>query len=193
MARTTVISPRKKPFAFTVLGWVLGGLSLLNLIRDLTPMELYGLLLQWSDAYDAFVAKIGNFILGWINWRWITVDDSEYHVILLSVLVASALAKADFARDVSLGRVESRWASLIAIAGASSLVTVVPIIVIALLFANPFGAIVGLFGIIFNFVFLVGPPSEDDDFVTSGEVRRALLPVLACVILLIVSNYVIFR
>lgn len=73
------------------LGRVLGGLSLLNLIDDLSPINLNGKLLSLSKAYDEFIKAWISPLFGWIHFSWISISPTETHVIVVHSIVFTAL------------------------------------------------------------------------------------------------------
>jgi hypothetical protein len=87
------------PWIFGIIGWVMGGLSFLDLIRDLTPLKLYGLVEEWVGAYGLLVKQVTEFLFGWIDWRWMRVTEAEGHWIVLGAILWSAfmrgMARAD--------------------------------------------------------------------------------------------------
>lgn len=85
---------RSIPSIFRFFGWLLGGLSLLNLIRDVTPLELYGLVRDWVDAYTDFVDRVCGFLFGWIDWSWIRIDASENHIIVIAIILGATVGRA---------------------------------------------------------------------------------------------------
>ena len=80
-------SPQAKPprSKFSIIGWVLGALSLLNLVEDLTPMKIVGKLRIWLEAYSSVIETIRFRVLGWIDFAWLNVDESEAHAIVRPV------------------------------------------------------------------------------------------------------------
>lgn len=76
---------------FAVINWILGGLSLLNLIRELSPIKLYGLVAEWTNAYNMVFGKLVRVLFGWAQWEWMTVSPIEGHVIILLVLLLGTL------------------------------------------------------------------------------------------------------
>jgi hypothetical protein len=73
-----------------VLGWFVASLSLLNLLRDMTLVNLRGLLSEWLGAYSALIHRIGTALFGWLTW----IQPAEYHVLVLAVLIGGAAARA---------------------------------------------------------------------------------------------------
>lgn len=71
----------------------MGGLSFLNLIRDLTPLKLYGIVEEWVGAYGLLVKQVTEFLFGWIDWRWMRVTEAEGHWIVLGAILWSAFMR----------------------------------------------------------------------------------------------------
>ena len=86
----------KPPLIFRIFGWTFGTLSVLNLIQDLRVLELRGLIKQWSAAYSRLVSTVGNFLFGWIDWRWIRIEADEHHVIVVAMLLGGAISRAAY-------------------------------------------------------------------------------------------------
>jgi hypothetical protein len=177
----------KKPLPLTLklLGWGMGSLSVLNLIRDTTPIELYGLLKEWADAYRHLVEAIGQFLFGWINWQWIKIDASESHVVLLIIIIGTTGARAKYitekARD---GR------------GKILEMLLVPVLLtllfsaILLMLPFPYGAILGLLLAVYYAIFwgFIG-----DKYISPGHFRSELIAVLAGFLIILLVNYGLFR
>ena len=71
------------------LGWVLSAASLLNLIQDLSEHSIKSKLADWLAIYDRYVKAAGEVAFGWIDWRWISITDSELHVFVLGTISVS--------------------------------------------------------------------------------------------------------
>ena len=87
----------------SLLGWVLGGLSLLNLIEELSPLKVLGKLKTWLDAYTSIVNDVGTFLFGWIDFGWIAIDQLEVHVLVIATILVSAYVRADIRAERSKG------------------------------------------------------------------------------------------
>ncbi|HEY0084309.1 MAG TPA: hypothetical protein VGB65_00215 [Allosphingosinicella sp.] len=90
------VAATKSHWILRGFGWLFGGLSLIKLIEDLDLIKLYGALQDWTSAYGMFVAKVGDFLFGWIDWRWLKIEDIEYHVIVLATLLGGAVGRATY-------------------------------------------------------------------------------------------------
>ncbi len=77
-----------------LLVWVTSGLSVLNLLRDLTPLNLYGRFAEWVNAYAKLVAFIAKPLFGWVNWRWMSVDSIDAHIFVITLMFSSAVVRA---------------------------------------------------------------------------------------------------
>lgn len=74
----------------TVITWVMGALSFLNLIREISPLKLYGLVADWANAYNLFVKQVVSFLFGWIKFGWVSLDPIEGHIFVLGFILLSA-------------------------------------------------------------------------------------------------------
>ena len=66
---------RKSSQLLSVIGWILGALSVMNLIKEFTPLKLAGLVLDWVTAYASFVSKVREVLFGWLDWHWMLISD----------------------------------------------------------------------------------------------------------------------
>jgi hypothetical protein len=173
---------------FNIVGWVLGGLSFLNLIHDLSPLKLYGLVKDWADGYQSLVKTVAGFLFGWINWRWIAIDSNEAHVIVLAILLGSATLRASMQEQMRTGQSQA-LAFIGALAGAL-LVIVLPVILLAALLP-------GVWGLVGSVAYLPWAAYEfgfrnseaDDTVPASKDVRREFLGIVAVFGLLIALNF----
>lgn len=75
---TPTPTPRKAaPLPLRILGWILGGLSVANLLRDFKWVEIKGLLGEWVQAYEDVILTISDFLFGWISVPWKQVPCPE--------------------------------------------------------------------------------------------------------------------
>jgi hypothetical protein len=102
--------PKRKYDILSLLGWISGGLSLLNLIEDLTPLKLFRKLEKWVHAYSLFIEKISDFLFGWINLQWINISHLEAHLLVITFVVLGAYFRADYKAERGIG--ESMASSL---------------------------------------------------------------------------------
>ena len=172
-----------------LLGWVPGALSVLSLIRDLTLIELYGLVRQWLDLYDLLVRQLTGFLFGWIDWRWIRLDDAESHVLVIGVLVGAMAGRASYHTELDHGRPASAIKqTILAIIGIGGFVALWLFLVPA-----PFGLWVGLFfALSFLLDGIIGGDRVEQEYVNSRHVRRELIIVGACVaIILLIGRFLL--
>lgn len=181
-------NPRpKKALAIRLLGWITGGLSVLNLIKDTTPLQLYGLVREWSDAYARLVEKIGAAVFGWINWSWIRIDNSENHVILIAIIIGSSLGRASHFTSIRKGKQDSIFKSTVA---GITLIGGLFVFLMAMI-PSPWGVIIGLaFEFLLLLIYIFG---KSDDIVDTKDFRKEILVVLAGFVILILANYFIFK
>lgn len=165
-----------------MLGWAPGALSVLSLIRDLTWVEVYGLVRQWLDVYDLLVRKITGFLFGWIDWRWIRLDDPESHVLVIGILLGSIAGRASYRTALDKGNTASAIGQMmLAIIGVGGFVAL-PLFLVA----PPIGLWIGLLfaaGILASGV--VGGEWVDENYVNSRHFRRELVIAGACVALVL--------
>ncbi|HEX8307984.1 MAG TPA: hypothetical protein VF645_06145 [Allosphingosinicella sp.] len=179
---------RKLPTIFAVFGWLMGSLSLLNLAKDLTPLELHGALKQWVIAYGVFVHSLSDLLFGWLSWRWIALDRVEAHLTVIMVLLTSAVVKALFVEN------RYRGGSKILAAGVSGgiVLFLLPFLAIVLLLPSYFGTILGALylviqGYVWNFV------SVKEDLAPPENVRQQIITVIATFALVVIVNYLFLR
>ncbi len=172
----------------SIFGWVLGGLSALNLIHDLSPVKLYGLVKDWADGYQFLVEKIGNFLFGWIDWRWVTIDKTEMHVVILAILLGSATMRASRTAHLQAGVPPA--AAFIGAAAAAVLVIVLPVLIIAALLPSPWG-LLGSAAYLPWAAYEFGFRNEeaDEGVPAAKDVQQEFLGVTAVFALLIALNY----
>jgi hypothetical protein len=74
-----------------VLGWLIGGLSLVSLVRDLISLQLHQSIHFLISSYRTVVDQLFDFATGWINVPWFNVSGIERHFIIIMVICQSAL------------------------------------------------------------------------------------------------------
>ena len=77
-----------------ILSSIFAALSIMSLLRDFTLVKLHGLVADWLDAYDHLVSSISSALFGWIDWKWMKVDDAEAHGIILASVIYSSILRA---------------------------------------------------------------------------------------------------
>ncbi|MEA3032218.1 MAG: hypothetical protein QOH86_234, partial [Sphingomonadales bacterium] len=87
---------RKTPFPVQILGWLLASLSLLKLIKDITPIELFGVINRWVEAYASLVEAVFRPLLGWIKFGEIEIEPAEHHAIVLCIILGTAAGRAKY-------------------------------------------------------------------------------------------------
>ena len=177
---------------FSLLGWVLGGLSLLNLIEELSPLKILGKLKTWLDAYTSIVDDAGTFLFGWIDFKWIAIDQLEVHVLVIATIVASAYVRAEFSELRSQGN-----DPFDAIGGVLGGVIVIMWMIFLPTLLLPFWfALVGA-AIMASFLFLPllfhQDEREGSAFQLARSFLRELVGVVAVCLILVALNYTVFR
>ena len=171
---------------FRFVGWILAAHSLLNLIRDLNLIELYGLLREWTTAYGLLVSNLGYFLLGWITWGQFGIDGSETHVVVIAALMGSAAGRAGFTTDIAHGRAPSYSAHIGMAIG-------MPIFFgLMVLFWPPPGSLIYCLGME-AFVTLIWAIDRNNAYLSFSEFRKELLIAITGLMMLIILNYSIFR
>ena len=125
--------------SFRILGWIFGGLSLLNLIEELSPLKLLGKIETWVNAYSELVSKINQVLFGWVDWKWISISDTDSHFLVLALILCSAMFKGGFIvlRRQSNTIAESVWFSFL----GATIYVFLPILCIVLLVPGVYGVI----------------------------------------------------
>jgi hypothetical protein len=75
-------------------GWLIGAASILNLIQDLSLLTIKGALQSWLLAYDKVIGQTVDVVLAWLPWFGKLLTKNEAHIIILSLILASAHARA---------------------------------------------------------------------------------------------------
>lgn len=84
----------------TLLSYVFGGFSLLNLVNDFNIIKLRGLVKSWSDAFSSFILGIRDYLFGWIEISWLSISNIESYLLVISFLFVSSLSRA-YMNDVN--------------------------------------------------------------------------------------------
>ena len=74
-----------------VLGWLIGGLSLVSLVQSSISFLLHPSIQLLINSYRLVVAEIFKFLTGWIGLAWFNISEIERHFIVILVICQSAL------------------------------------------------------------------------------------------------------
>lgn len=176
--------------AFSFMGWVLGGLSLINLIEDLTPVKLLGKLEKWIDAYNLLTQKVISVLFGWIDFKWIKIDNIESHILILMFVILSAKIRSEFRYEYKKGK----SISYIILGGVFlGFMHFLHALLPALLLPGWFGFFGAVVGMILTF-YAVATDHVHRKKTASGQiVRNDMKGSIVVFVLLIVLNYTIFK
>ena len=173
-----------------VLGWLAGGLSLLNMIEDLSPLKVFGQLKSWLDAYTSFVSDLGAFLFGWIEYEWIAIDDREMHILILAMLLVGAYARAvgRMPRTPFGGVGDQIGTAIAGVVFYFSCVLLPAILVPSWYGLAASAAVLTALGALF-----LTHDSETADFPQPHAIRVELVGVCGVFVLLVALNYTVFR
>jgi hypothetical protein len=174
----------------SVLGWVFGAMSVLNLVNDIGRVAVFGKLKTWLDAYVTFVSLMGNFFFGWIKLGWISVSPEEYHVLIVMGIFCAAYFRAEYPLTRSQGntKVDAFFTAL-----TISLIYFLFALVPVLLFGGIWGVAAGIVGIIFFTVITLPNHGPGATYANGAAVRRELYGVLGVFLVLLAVNYSLLR
>ncbi len=185
--------PPHGPNVLSLIGYVLGGLSLLDLAETLSPVELYGKLKTWFEAFERFVTLVRDVFFGWLEIYWFSVSPEEMSVIILALTLTFAVARASPASNAGS---ERRYWSLWREGLLAGLVLIFcPVVLIALVMPDVLGLALSLVWLgYFYWDCLMNNPGDNtgDWQIQSRFVRMELLGILAVFFLLILLNYLYF-
>lgn len=167
-----------------LLSLLMAALSFLNLLNDLTPIEVIGKLKLWLTAYTELVDRICGFLFGWIQFGWIEITQVEYHVLVISLVLTSAFLRAQTKFEIERGETH-----LSAVIGAffTSVMLFLLTLVPALLLPGQWGfwgAVVGTL-VLCNRSLL---PSEMREVVRGRVVLNELAGVVGILVLALLVN-----
>ena len=74
-----------------VLGWLVGGLSLVYLMQAVISFRLHQSIQFLIISYQMTVYHAFSFLTGWINLSWFSLSDVERHFIVILVICQSTL------------------------------------------------------------------------------------------------------
>jgi hypothetical protein len=143
-------------------------------------------------AYARLVAAIAKPLFGWVSWRWMSVDSIDAHILVVTLMFCSAIARASTEVQIKDGR---RRLPAMAGAWAASLVIVfLPVLLVVSVLPKPIDAIAGAAVLLllftsFGFLFV----EQDQNVPPARIVRREIIGVLAVVVLLVAVNYTVFH
>lgn len=178
-----------------VFAWVTGGLSLLNLIRDLTPIELFGRVSDWVDAYSLLIRKIRFYLFAWLDWRWFNISETEGHVLVLTILFVLAWIRAsDVHNRERLGDAHKPRDKAFAYLVFAPFMFL-PSLIVALALPDYWGTAVTAIWLSAMAKSFAGPSQEPPrEQVTPAQyVRREMLGVIMIAIAVVLVNYLFFR
>ncbi len=179
---------------FSLLGWLFGGLSLLNLIEDLTPLTLLGKLKKWIDGYGLTVERIGDFIFGWISFKWISINHIETHLLVITLVIFSAVFRAEYKIEKMYGQYDSLLdAEILVLAINVAIIPSLFVLVPALLFPAWFGLAGAAIGFVFVCIVYVLPKDENTKYAGRESILQELVGVLIVFMFIVVLNYTVFQ
>ncbi len=183
----------RTPLPLRMLGLILGSLSLLSLVRELTFVEIHGLVREGLDGYDRLVERLGAFLFGWIDWRWIRLDDAESHVLVIGLLLGGVAGRASYLTALDKGRTAP---SIRASVGATirGMIGVGGFIAIFLfLLPAPAGLWIGLILAVGILLGIVGGWWVEEEYLSATHLRRELLIAGAGAAILLVIGHFLLR
>ena len=168
------------------LGWLLGGLSILNLADDLSRVSLYGKLKVWVDAYAQMIETVGPYVFGWMRFGWAAISPRELHVLVLAGICCSAYARAESQFQRTRGQTHP-W-----LTGMMTGALYFGAVLLAALLLPSWGGLVGasvvLLAASFIFFFVDGTKSA-----SGANARRELAGAVIVFLVLLAVNYSVFR
>lgn len=177
---------KRLPIPLRALAWITGALSLLNLLDDLTPVKFYGALRQWISAYGEFVDSVGQSLFGWIDWYWIGVDRTEYHILVISSVLAAAASRASARTELDNGQASSALEYLIWLA-----IGILPPLALCLMLPSTFALVCSGLWIAFLASLALPSTSAYPEPFNDRYYLEEILSIAAIVILAVVANYML--
>lgn len=177
-----------------IAGYAFGALSLLELLKYLSPLEIYGDLKIWVDAYSAFVDRANALLFGWMAFLGFRISNAEANLVILALVFASALTRARRKAAEAAGDGFSYFVSVLAL-------LLGPMLLALLLFSIPWSvAVAGAWLAFWGGAFLTSAgegaePAASDAYTPapdSGAARREIYGVLAVLAALVMANYLYF-
>jgi len=179
---------RKPIFGFRILGWVFGGLSILSLVQDLSPLLLYGKLKIWVEAYGGFVENIRAFLFGWINFGWISISSIEAHLLVINGIICFSFARAETAFRKSKGR---NMAMALYVGKSKGIRIFLFVLFFALILPSMWGFGMAAIAMIWTSSMMLF--FDFDNKSPSKNVRKELIGSLSVFVFLVALNYSIFK
>ena len=169
-----------------LLAWVLGGVSVFNLVDEFSPLKLLGKLEQWMDAYSSFVNDITTFLFGWMEFRWMEINENEVHILVIALIIASA-----FARGAPIDDLFYKFgAAIVYVAIAPFLLLFLPALLLPS-WGGLVGAIIGAVLLVGLYIIMIS--DEDPEIPTYGRWLKEIVGVCVAFLLLVVLNYTVFQ
>lgn len=78
----------------SILARIAGALGLLQLIQDVTPLKLKGLILEWFSAYSGVVAFVHLHLFSWIKFWILSVTKVETNLLMFCGIVAGGICRS---------------------------------------------------------------------------------------------------
>lgn len=176
---------RRAPFTVKMVTWLLASLSLLKLVEDITPIELYGIIKRWAEAYALFVDKVLWPIVGWIKFGQIEIEPPEQHALVLCMIIGSAAGRASYYYEYS----ENEDSSIVlhTIYVVSGWLTFSLFALLLMPSDASLSFVLPPMGVLFLQFMLQG----EEGFLVPEDFRYEMLAVFATFLIIIIANYVI--
>lgn len=186
-SETKAAAPAIQVGVSRVLGWILGALSILNLVEDLNLTRIAGFLQQWLDAYSALTRFISDVLFGWIDFGWVSLSQAEANVMVLASVVSAAFSRA-YARP----QIASKADAIVLPAMYTAILVLIFVLLPALLLPGSLGltGAGGGLGLILALAFLT-KRQTDDRIPPAANVAQELVGVAGIAAILIAASYAI--
>jgi hypothetical protein len=176
--------------AFSIFGWALGAMSVLNLVQDIGKFAVFGKLKVWLDAYVLLVRQLGSLLFGWINIWVFDVTEAEMHVLVVSAVFSAAVFRAEYVHERPRTNDAFRTAGA-AFGGALFCFAFALIPIVA--FPGYWGMGLAVISMLFAATLWLTNTEQDPRLAPGRIVFRELLGVLGTFALLVALNYSVFR
>lgn len=174
-----------------LMGWLLGGLSLLNLIEELSPVKLYGSLSKWIEAYSHFMNLINSTLFGWIDIAWISISSSESHVLVISSILSITYARANMKFECD-NNGDGTFLLGVSVFSFCFGLSFIPALILPS-WLGLIGSVLGLFLFLLSCYVFDGDDVKNRKLPSPASARQELLGVGAVFLILIILNYTYFR